>query len=114
MKMSTVHYSKISVITGQRTFLTKACTMPYGDNKENPQLTAERKRRQNIAECMEQLKELIPSNSNRPDIQQATVLANTVTYIQNVTKLLEEIEANEENEEERRKIRSLLLKFQTE
>jgi hypothetical protein len=110
--MSKVDYTKISVIKGHCTFLTKAFTMPYGDNKENPQLTAERKRRQNIAECMEQLKDLIPMNSNRPDIQQATVLANTVKYIQNVTRLLEELEEKEENEEERRRIRQLLLKFQ--
>jgi hypothetical protein len=77
------------------------------ENISNNQIP-ERKRRQAIAECFETLKDLIPDNSKRPDIQQAAVLANTVNYIENVTQLLKEIERNETDPVQVLKIRTLL------
>jgi hypothetical protein len=94
----------------RKTLLQRVSSKMVSTDSENTltQQTAERKRRQAIAECMQVLKDLIPDNSKRPDIQQVTVLANTVNYIQNVSQLLREIEAQETDQEQRMKIRALL------
>jgi hypothetical protein len=105
----TIHIESLLNYTVQNSSLQ----MPYNE-KINPQLNAERRKRQHATECIEQLKDLIPVNSHMPGLPQATILENTVQYIRQVTQLLQELERTETDDQEKCKIRQLLASLENQ
>ncbi|KAJ3309563.1 putative serine/threonine-protein kinase iks1 [Boothiomyces sp. JEL0838] len=52
----------------------------------------ERKRRERIAHCMQQLKTMVPSNRNQDYLQKLTILENTVKYIRELQEKVDQKE----------------------